>query len=282
MKVAILLTCYNRMAKTETCLNTLLQGMKAYIYYNIFLVDDNSSDGTTEMVRNKYPQVNIIHGTGSLFWAGGMRLAWQTAINSSIEYDGFLLINDDVEFIDSFWSHIIFTDEWCKSHYNRDGIYVSSVKDKETGSFTYGGHILKKKLFKNQTVPVYPSTDVPVACQLTNANILYVSADVMRNIGILDANFTHSLADFDYTLMASERNIPVLVCPDYGGYCHDDHLNLSASEPLKKRIKHLYNAKGLALNEYLYYLKKHFWWKVPYAFLALWADTLFPKRKHLK
>jgi GT2 family glycosyltransferase len=229
------------------------------------------------MVKTKYPEVTIIHGTGSLFWAGGMRLAWKSALDSKEKYDGYLLINDDVEFIDSFWDNIVFTHQWCKSRYGQEGIYVLSLKDKKTNNFTYGGHNFKKMFFKHQSVPVYPSIDVPVSCQVSNANILYVSADVVENIGILDSHFTHSLADFDYTLRASEKKIPVLVCPDYGGFCSNDHIGSSSySAPLNMRIKHLYSIKGIALNEYLYYLKKHFWWKAPYAFVVLWVVTLFP------
>jgi GT2 family glycosyltransferase len=242
-------------------------------------VDDASSDGTAKMVKNKYPGVHIIRGTGSLFWAGGMRLAWQTALESKEEYDGFLLINDDVEFIDSFWSNLVFTHQWCKSRYGREGIYVMSVKDKKTDKFTYGGYHFKKTIFKHQRVPAYPSGDIPVPCQVSNANILYVSANVVKNIGIFNFRFTHSLADLDYTLRASEKKIPVLVCPDYGGFCSNDHidsLSLLYSAPLNMRIKHLYGVKGIALNEYLYYLKKHFWWKVSYAFVVLWVETLFP------
>jgi GT2 family glycosyltransferase len=268
------------MSKTDVCLRTLIQMMKteSTCSYNIYLVDDASTDGTTELIKNKYPKVNLIHGNGSLFWAGGMRLAWKKALDSSNRYNGYLLINDDVEFIDSFWKNILYTHQWCKKRYGQDGIYVLSVKDKKTNEFTYGGYNLKKMLFKHQPFPVYPSTDVPVPCQLSNANILYVPANVAKKIGVLDSHFTHSLADFDYTLRASEKKIPVLVCPGYGGFCTNDHTD-TVHVALGMRIKHLYNVKGIALNEYLYYLKKHFWWKAPYAFVALWADTFFPQRK---
>jgi GT2 family glycosyltransferase len=278
-EVSVLLTCYNRRDLTDRCLSSFLYAIQNVqdVTFKIYLVDDNSSDGTAELIKNKYPEVNIIHGIGSLFWAGGMRLAWKSALDSGNKYDGYLLVNDDVEFIDSFWNNISFTQQWCKERYGQDGIYIMSVKDKKTNSFTYGGYNFKKMLFKHQTVPVYPSTDFPVPCQVSNANILYVSADVVKNIGIFDSHFTHSLADFDYTLRASEKKIPVIVCPDYGGFCHNDHIDkLSLSIPLNMRIKHLYSIKGIALNEYLYYLRKHFWWKAPYAFVALWVDVLFP------
>ena len=37
---------------------------------SIFLVDDASSDGTSDAVAYKYPDVTIIPGGGNLYWAG--------------------------------------------------------------------------------------------------------------------------------------------------------------------------------------------------------------------
>ena len=276
--IAILLTCYNRAVKTDVCLRSLMQGLSVNneCSYHIYLVDDNSTDGTAALIKNKYPNVNIIQGTGFLFWAGGMRLAWETALNSKEEYDGFLLINDDVEFIDSFWDKIHFTRQWCKTHFNKEGIYVLSVKDREKEEISYGGHLFRKRLFKHSTVLIKP-TEQPQLCELANSNILYVSSEVVKNIGLFDAHFTHFIADFDYTLCASKKGIPVVICPDFGGYCTNDHTNYWLTlNTLHKRINYLYSVKGMALNEYLYYLRKHFWWKALYLFVVLWIETLFP------
>lgn len=117
----------------------------------------------------------------------------------------------------------------------------------------------------------------PQLCDLANSNILYVPSEVVKNTGILDTHFTHFLADFDYTLCANKKGIPVIVCPDFGGYCINDHKgDRLALNTLKKRLNFLYDVKGCALNEYLYYLKKPFWWKAPYLFVVLWIETLFP------
>ena len=278
LKVAVLLTCHNRKDKTDICLSTFLSAtkyIKSYIF-DVFLVDDGSTDGTYELILEKYPMVFYIKGNGTLFWAGGMRLAWATALNSDIEYDGFLLINDDVEFIDSFEDKILLTQQWCINNNDKDGIYVLSTIDKMTNEVSYGGHLLKKRIFKHTTISIMP-TEQPQPCDLANANILYVSSEVVKKLGILDSHFTHSLADFDYMLTANETGFPVLVCPGVGGYCKNDHPKdlIASISTIKERIKALYSPKGMAFNEYLYYLKKHFWWKAPYAFLALWKDVFF-------
>ncbi|MDR2970263.1 MAG: glycosyltransferase family 2 protein [Tannerellaceae bacterium] len=279
MRIAVLLTCHNRARKTEKCLFSLQNAVCRipHVAFDIYLVDDRSADDTLSVVRKHFPAVHLIEGSGDLYWAGGMRLAWNTALGSDFVYDGFLLINDDVVFSPDFWKEIEKTMDYVKHNYAKEGIYVLSTQDEKTGAFTYGGHLLRDKLFKHSFYPVIPS-ELPQKCQLTNANILYISKDAYEEIGILDTHFTHSLADFDYSLTAVEKDFPVLVCPSYGGYCTNDHPDNLLGKRLTflERYHNLYSVKELALKEYLYYLGKHFHWKAPYAFVILWLKTLFP------
>ena len=97
-KVAVLLTCHNRKAKTIECLKSLfkaIQFSKADSSFSVYLVDDGSTDGTAEAVLSNFPEVNVINGSGNLFWAGGMRLAWNTALQSNPDY--YLLLNQLVQ-----------------------------------------------------------------------------------------------------------------------------------------------------------------------------------------
>ena len=88
--IAILVTCYNRRDKTIQCLKNLFSqaGIKEDFTIEVFLVDDGSSDGTSEAVNMQFPQVHIIPGNGSLYWNRGMHLAWQKA-KESADFDYF-------------------------------------------------------------------------------------------------------------------------------------------------------------------------------------------------
>ena len=76
--IAVLLTCFNRRAKTLAALEALFKqdGAGTTFALNVFLVDDGSSDGTGDAVRGAFPQVHVIDGTGDLYWNGGMRRAF--------------------------------------------------------------------------------------------------------------------------------------------------------------------------------------------------------------
>ena len=54
----------------------------------VFLVDDGSTDGTSQAIKEKFPQVNIING--NLYWSRGMHIAWEKAIIDDLNYDFYL------------------------------------------------------------------------------------------------------------------------------------------------------------------------------------------------
>ena len=279
-KIAILLTCHNRKEKTISCLRSFYKALEFsnfQIEFDIFLVDDGSTDGTSDEILKNFPEINIISGSGDLFWSGGMRLAWKTALMQNRDYDSFILLNDDVILTDDFLSSLIFTHEFCLKQYNKSGIYVCSTRDNVDSKISYGGTCITHRGIKIKSSLVEPS-DIPVLCTMANANILMVTKSVVDAIGILDDRYIHQFGDYDYTLVASRNGIPVLVCPGFGGYCSDDHGNswLQSDSSLKKRINFLYSPLGLSYKEQTYYLKKNFRFQYPYYFSMLWLKTLFP------
>lgn len=275
--VAVLLTCFNRREKTLTCLQSFFASNKPVGYlFDVYLVDDGSTDGTGKVVKERYPNIEIINGDGDLFWAGGMRLAWITALKRK-EYDAFLLLNDDVVLFRDFLENLLKTEIYSLSQRNKTGIYSGATIDKRTNKITYGGYkiITNHLIMRNELLS---PKDLPQQCELTNANILWVSKETVDSIGIFDERYTHGIADFDYSMQAVKKEVPVYLAPSIGGSCLHDHGKpwKASSAPLKERLIYLKSPKGLAYSEYLYYLKKHFPLFLPYSFVMLWLKTLFP------
>lgn len=279
-EIAILLTCHNRKEKTINCLNSLYKAIDLInnqIKFEVYLVDDGSTDGTSEEIAKYFSEINIIKGSGNLYWARGMRLAWETAIKAYPNYDSFLLINDDVVFKEYFLFNLFDTHKYCLEQFHQQGIYVCSTMDPMNSKMSYGGTLIINKGIKVKSKKIIP-TDIPIPCSMANANILLVTKEVVNTIGIFDPQYHHLFADYDYTLSASKKGIPVLVCPGIGGYCENDHGNrwLSSGSTLNDRINYLYSFRGLSYKEQIYFLKKNFKYQFPYNFVMLWLKTLFP------
>lgn len=277
-EIAVLLTCHNRKDKTLACLKSFYDALKPENYtFDIFLVDDGSIDGTTDAIKQNFPDINIVLGSGNLFWAGGMRLAWKSALARK-SYDAFLLLNDDVILYPDFIDNLLASEIFSLMENNKKGIYSGATIHNNSNRITYGGEKIKKNHFIVQRELLTPK-GVPQRCELTNANILWISREAVEAIGIFDNRYTHGIADFDYSLQAIKTGIPVYLAPNIGGICLFDHGRnwKSSQSSLKERIAFLKSPKGLAYSEYLYYVKKHFPLYLPYSFAMLWLKTMFPK-----
>ena len=276
-EVAVLLTCYNRKAQTIACLGSLFEAtIPEDLHLDIYLTDDGSTDGTGDAVKELYPRITLLKGSGNLFWAGGMRLAWTTALQTK-PYDAFLLINDDVRLQRDFMINLMKTEEYSLRKRGKTGIYCGTTVDGKSGDVSYGGSRITTNHIVMRSKLLIPKNK-PQECQIANANILWVSKEVVDQIGILDDRFSHGIADYDYSLRAHKENIPVYVAPNVCGICTDDHGKSwkKGDLPLRERIAYLKSPKGLAYNEYLYYIRRHFPMFFPYSFVMLWMKTFFP------
>ena len=238
--IAVLVTCHNRKKKTLAALSTLFATVKNYndrdcrqVVTRLYLTDDDCSDGTADDVLINFPDrdIRIVRGDGNLFWAGGMRLAWQTAMNDNRSWDFYLLINDDTVFHEDALTELIRTHDYALQTYNKGGVYAGIVSSMDGKEITYGGTRYASGLFGKST-SILPNGK-PQECLLTNANILLVSQNVVDKIGILSNSYRHSCADWAYGIDASRAGFPVLVTGKVCGRCDNDH---DSEEQERKKI----------------------------------------------
>ena len=277
--IAVLLTCFNRKEKTLNALNCVYKAyfmVKNSMNITIFLTDDGSSDGTGDAVRKNFPEVNVLQGNGELYWSGGMRNSWNAALKNN--FDGYLLLNDDTMVFPTLFKILLTTNTYCLNQYSLPGIYIGSTKDSKTHKLTYGGSVFTNR-FMGHSRRLAPTNSIQ-DCELGNANIMFVSKNVVDKIGILSEVFTHGVADYDYTLMAVKKSIPVLIAPSFLGECSIDNKNPYSTFhnlSINERIKVLYSPLGLDFRSNLQYMKRNFIYRLPFVFLAGWFKVLFPK-----
>ena len=272
MKIAVLITVFNRREKTLRCLESLSQQKNLQnVEVETFVTDDNSTDGTSAAIKIFYPQVHLFKGNGFLYWAGGMRYTYEQSWFYKADY--YLLLNDDTVLYDNTISTLV---DCINQKKGEPAICIGSTKDNESDKISYGGyHLMHKNKWKSGIVY---SNDKCMQCDFGNANIMLISKEVINKIGFLSNNYTHSLADYDYTLTAKKAGFDVFVAPGFLGECKDDHGNnwKSSKVSLKERIKYLKSPTGLAYKEYLIFIRRHFPASYPSAIAKLWLKTFFP------
>lgn len=277
MKIAVIITVFNRREKTLACLEALYALPHEGVDFKVYLTDDGSTDGTGEAVARRFPEVIVSKGDGSLYWAGGTEMSWRRAVNDG-GYDGYLWLNDDTVLKDNVWPELLGADRYCRAKYGTGGIYVGSTLDMKGQRRTYGGLRAGSRLRASFTKLEPDGTYKE--CDIANGNITLIMNDVVKELGTMTPGYVHGIGDFDYTFMARRKGFPVLILKDYVGLCDNDHKPLREilmSKPLKKRIEYLYAPTGMGLNEYLHFQRRFFPWYAPVTFAAYWARALFPK-----
>lgn len=106
MKLSIVIVNYNVKYFLEQCLHSVLKAC-AGLSYEIFVVDNNSVDGSNEMVRQKFPEVKLIANTDNK----GFSKANNQAIRECVGEYILLLNPDTVVEEDTFRKVILFMDE---------------------------------------------------------------------------------------------------------------------------------------------------------------------------
>jgi GT2 family glycosyltransferase len=250
--------------------------MSNNISIDVYLTDDGSTDGTKEAIQKRFPEVTILIGDGNLFWAEGMRNSWTKALQK--DYDGYFLINDDVEFYDNVFEQLLATHEYSLTKFNKGGIYIGATEDKNLHKLTYSGSmVINKFLYTQKRLPPNGTFQ---KCELANANIMLVSKTVVDKIGILAAGYSHGMADYDYTLTANKHNIPVLIAPQYCGHCVNDHKDKYegfSDKTFEERKIILYSPTGLAFKSYLSYVQKFFPFRYPFVLAIGWLKLYYPQ-----
>ena len=274
--IAALLTVHNRCHLTLNCLDALFtQELPDGFILETYLVDDGSTDGTSDEVRGRFPQVRLIRGDGSLYWGGGMRRAWQEA--SQRHYDYYLWLNDDTKLLPGAILTLLATAaELCRRH-GCEPLVAGSTHDERTGMLTYGGKWMR-------TGVLIEPHDQPMRCDAINGNIALIPHSVFAAAGNISPEFTHALGDHDYSLRASAMGIPVYIAPGYLGVCNPTSPSLWTSRevPFRKRWQVLHTPKGLPPKEYSEFLRRHVPRKRLWNLLKLYTRVALPSIWHGK
>lgn len=234
-KVAVLLTVFNRKDVTLQGLRQLFSAIKnmSDMSFDVFMLDDNSSDGTADAVSIEFPHVRIINGNGNLFWSGGMRLAWETALKAN-DYDYFIFFNDDAMIFPNALRSLFEADDYFCGKAVISGAFCD-----ENGNTSYGGRDRAEHII----TPNGTYQDI----YLMNGNLVLIPCAVVQSIGIIDSVFTHSLGDWDYGCRSIKAGFKVVLTKQYVG--KTNRHDLCIAEPFlgkytfKQRWKKLYSPK---------------------------------------
>ncbi|MCX6461041.1 MAG: glycosyltransferase family 2 protein [Actinobacteria bacterium] len=210
-RIVTLIAVHDRRETTLQCLRSLLHTQQPF-HGQLFvvLVDDGSTDGTGDAVRRDFPEVDIVQGSGQLYWAAAMALAEQRAL--SLRPDMLLWLNDDVVLDPDALARILHVHAAYP-----DAIIVGSTRHPDSGAVTFGarGRVDRHP----QRFRSLPESREPEDVDAFNGNIVLVPRCAHDLVGTIDGGFAHAQADDDYSLRAAAAGVHMITCPGTQGTC---------------------------------------------------------------
>lgn len=256
--IVAILTCFNRRRLTLNCLRALRASAEAAgVDVDAIVVDDASTDGTADAVRREHPWVEVIDGSGALFWNRGMHIGFGHALQR--EADHYLWLNDDTELRVDALARLLEQQAQLRTGEGQPVILVGATAERGSGRITYGGRVARSRLRRFSYDIVWDAAR-PVPCEAIEGNCVLIPRDLAVAVGNLDPTFEHAMGDTDYGLRARRAGFRAYVAAGVMGYCSDNPAAgtyFDESLPLSVRWKHLTGRKGLPLRSWLHFTRRH-------------------------
>lgn len=243
--VIALIACHNRRDRTVEALDALFS-QSSDVKIRAVLVDDGSTDGTREAVEALPWPVEVVSGTGALYWAAAMAIAERTALRHNPDY--LLWLNDDTVMDGDALERML----QVSSDQGHDAIIVGATRDPTSGAVTYGGRI-RVSSWHPQRLALLPLADRPQRADTFNGNLLLIPRSVRQRVGPIDGVFPHAYADDDYGLRARRVGVDVIQAPGSLARCHRVVPREDAHQGWRARQ----HEKGLPLGAQIRFLKRH-------------------------
>lgn len=259
--IAILMCSYNRKEKTLSAIEKIYSQQD---FYNnkiqIYLLDDNSFDGTAEEVSMTFPQVNILKGSGNHYWNGGMNEAYKAA--KVKDYDYYLWLNDDTFLYKDAISTLLNTYADLKSKLENYPLIVIGTTKDTRGIVSYGGvkKVSTLKPLSFELINPEKSPNTINECDTFNGNIVLIDKEAYNKLNNLDEVFIHGMGDFDFGLRAKRLGIKSCVTNSTLGICDKNSKKGTYLDPdisLIQGYKRLFSIKGLPVKQWFIFTKRH-------------------------
>lgn len=192
-----------------------LESIKASSYRQIavVIVDDGSTDGTTEAITARYPEPDtvVLRGTGNLWWSGATNMGVEYALKHKADY--ILTINNDLTIGNTYIQALVDV-----AHNNPRALIGSTVvyeTDPQKvwfagAGFDYGRGEMQHV---NGSIPQFKGR-ILSSDWLSGMGVL-IPSKVFKEIGLYNTeDFPQYFGDSDFSLRAKQAGYKLLVSGD--------------------------------------------------------------------
>jgi GT2 family glycosyltransferase len=212
--IFIVIPVFNRITLTQACLQSLhiIKGIE----FTIIVVDHGSTDGTSEMINKCFPEVILVKGNDSLWWAGATNLGIEKALNlSTSDKDFILTLNNDLEVEERYLYELL--NVYDKNKPCLVGSTSVDIQFPERISFIGGKWNKYTAKHQRSVLTLCPYFEVKRKHEFVDADLLpgrgvLIPIKAFKQLGLYDElNFPHYNADDDFSLRCKKNGYKLLV-----------------------------------------------------------------------
>jgi GT2 family glycosyltransferase len=241
-KIYIIIPIHNRKDFTRACLCSLRR--QSCHGFNIVIIDDGSSDGSSQMIEEDFPEVKLLRGNGNLWWTGATNVGVKYALQHGAKY--IMTLNDDTIASEDFMEKMLF---WAGIR--PDALLGALMLSAETKEPVNGGSIVNWMTAGSthllDILKPHERHGLHEVSHLPGRGML-VPAKVFSKIGLFDGeHFPHYAADDDFSHRASRAGFRVFCNYDAKLFVYLDasgDAELRKHKSLKNYYHHLFGTKG--------------------------------------
>lgn len=235
--IYIIIPVFNRWNFTQACLQSLQK--QSFTSFKIILVDHGSTDNTSTLVKEFYPEVILVQGSNQLWWTGATNLGIRHVLESyHVSDDDFILtLNNDLVVESDYLVKIIDTYQQ-----NLPCVVGSlSVDINSPDDVDYAGTQWKPSTAKYNKL----KTKFPKVSLIRQLNLSYINSDLLpgrgtlfpmfcfKKLGLFDElNFPHYVADEDYSLLCHRNGFKLIVSTHAVVYSHTNATGIGLKNEL--------------------------------------------------
>lgn len=194
----IVTAVHNRRSITQEFILNIKE--QTYSDWKLLIVDDGSTDGTSEMIVSEDPTAIVIHGNGKLWWGGSLNKAYKWLLSNASLDDYVYICNDDIRIPQDYIEKGI---EILEREEN-DILITGTGFDSNTGDLSDGATLYDVKTGSEKILDV----DSEGNCGSTHS--LFFRISTFKKIGgFHPVLLPHYGSDPEFIIRANKKGIPI-------------------------------------------------------------------------
>ena len=224
--IAVIIPVHNRIKTTKIGLKAIYDSVNFYkekelnndkktLNIQIIVVDDGSTDGTGDWIKDNFQEVTILTGNGNLWWSGSINVALNYIIDKDVKY--VLLWNDDIR---PALNYFCVLHLWIYENKKEDTIVSSKVLwDDDSGQIFNVGCLFNPKTGKKTILGLGKYDDDMIYKKTRDIDWcggmgVLIPKKIIDEVGFFDEiTFPQYHGDADFMLRAKNKNKQIIVFP---------------------------------------------------------------------